>query len=86
MPGTITPAGAIPKATRSMANQLELRHAIRPVLNAIQAELATSLAIVYLKDRSLDELTTVDACGVNGDELIGNVLAPGTRVSWLGRR
>jgi putative nucleotidyltransferase with HDIG domain len=84
MPGTITPASAMPKATRSMANQLELRHAIRPVLNAIQAELATSLALVYLKDRSLDELTTVDAYGVNSDELIGNVLALGTRVSgWV---
>lgn len=84
MPGTITPTSAIPKATRSMANQLELRHAIRPVLTAIQAELATSLALVYLKDRSLDELTTVDAYGVNSDELIGNVLALGTRVSgWV---
>ncbi|HTH26108.1 MAG TPA: GAF domain-containing protein [Vicinamibacterales bacterium] len=84
MPGTITPTSAIPKATRSMANQLELRHAIRPVLNAIQAELATSLALVYLKDRSLDELTTVDAYGVNSDELIGNTLALGTRVSgWV---
>jgi putative nucleotidyltransferase with HDIG domain len=84
MPGTITPTSAMPKATRSMANQLELRHAIRPVLTAIQAELATSLALVYLKDRSLDELTTVDAYGVNSDELIGNVLALGTRVSgWV---
>ena len=71
-------------APRHPANQLELRHAIRTVLTAIEAELTTSLALVYLKDRSLDELSVVDAIGIGSDELIGSVLPLGTRVSgWV---
>jgi len=71
-------------SSRHPANQLELRHAIRTVLTAIEAELTTSLALVYLKDRSLDELSVVDAIGTGSDELIGAVLPLGTRVSgWV---
>ncbi len=75
--GTSTPA-------RNPVNQLELRHAIRTVLTAIEAELATALALVYLKDRSLDELTAVDALGADSEGLIGTALSLGTRVSgWV---
>jgi signal transduction protein with GAF and PtsI domain len=46
--------------------------------------LATSLTVVYLKDRSLDELAIVDALGDQSDALIGVVLPLGTRVSgWV---
>jgi putative nucleotidyltransferase with HDIG domain len=63
---------------------LELQHAIRTVLMAVQADLATQLAIVYLKDRSRDELITADAVGAQADELIGSALGLGTRVSgWV---
>ena len=84
VPVTTAPTSSASKPARGMVNQLELRHAIRPILSAIHAELGTSLALVYLKDRSLDELITVDAFGLEGDDLIGNVLALGTRVSgWV---
>jgi len=69
---------------RNPVNQLELRHAIRTVLTAIEAELGTSLALVYLKDRSLDVLTAVDALGAENDSLVGTVVPLGTRVSgWV---
>jgi putative nucleotidyltransferase with HDIG domain len=65
--------------------QLELQQAIRTVLRAVQSDLATELAVVYLKDRSRDELITADALGPHGDELIGTALPLGTRVSgWVG--
>ena len=65
--------------------QLELQQAIRTVLRAVESDLSTVLAVVYLKDRSRDELITADALGDHGDELIGTVISLGTRVSgWVG--
>jgi putative nucleotidyltransferase with HDIG domain len=84
MPTGTSPASSAIAPTRSPVNQLELRHAIRTVLNAIEAELNTSLSVVYLKDRSLDELTVVDALGDESDAFLGFVLPLGTRVSgWV---
>lgn len=84
MPSSNVPSSALANPARIVANQLELRHGVRTVLTALEAELASLMAIVYVKDRSLDELTVVDALGTRGDELIGTTLALGTRVSgWV---
>lgn len=82
---TIAPSGAaLTRPTRSAINQLELQHAIRTISIAVEAELATSLTIIYLKDRSRDELIAVDALGSSSDGLVGSVLPLGTRVSgWV---
>ena len=65
--------------------QLELQQGIRTTLLAVANDLSTSLSVVYLKDRSRDELITVDALGAHGEELIGAVVSLGTRVSgWVG--
>ena len=65
-------------------NQLELQHAIRTVLETVNGELNTTLAIALLKDRSLDELIVADAFGIDGEQLIGTVIPLGTRVSgWV---
>lgn len=78
-----TTAGAA-SAIRVAVNHLELRHSIRTVLSAIQSELSTELAVVYLRAQALDELTVVDALGTGGDELVGGTVAIGTRVSgWV---
>lgn len=80
----IPPGSAPAPLPARNSNQLELRHAIRTVLTAVVAELGTSTAIVYIKDRLLDELTAIDSIGNNADELIGTSLALGTRVSgWV---
>lgn len=79
LPGT---ASTLP--SRIGESQLELQQAIRTISKAVESELATSLTVIYLKDRSRDELVTVDAIGVNSAELMGSVLPLGTRVSgWV---
>ena len=74
----------IVKSSSSIANHLDLRHGVRTVLNALTTQLAPTLALVYVKDRSLDTLTVVDAVGMGAEELIGTSLPLGTRVSgWV---
>jgi hypothetical protein len=74
---------ALPPA-RVAGNQLEARHAIRTVLTAIESELKTSLALVYLKERALDEIVAFDAIGFHSEELVGTILPLGDRVSgWV---
>lgn len=81
---TSASANVLTLPLRIGASQLELQHAIRTVSKAVETELATSLTVVYLKDRSRDELVTVDAVGLDAEELIGSVLSLGTRVSgWV---
>ena len=78
--------GSIPvaSATRGIG-QLELQQAIRTLLRAVESDLSTLLAVVYLKDSARDELIVADALGSHGDALIGTVLSLGTRVSgWVG--
>lgn len=80
----LTSGTALVRPARGSVNQLELQHAVRTVSIAVEAELATSLTIVYLKDRARDELVTLDAYGANGEGLIGSVLPLGARVSgWV---
>jgi signal transduction protein with GAF and PtsI domain len=65
-------------------NQLELQHAIRTVLETVNSELNTTMAIALLKDRSRDELIVADALGIDGEQLIGTIIPLGTRVSgWV---
>ena len=69
---------------RTAVNQLEAKHAIRTVLKAIETELETSLALVYLKERALDEIVVFDAIGFHSEELVGTILPLGDRVSgWV---
>lgn len=79
-------SGTMPAVTPPRAiGQLELQQAVRTVLRAVENDLSTILAVVYLKDRTRDELITTDALGLHGDELIGSALSLGTRVSgWVG--
>ena len=80
---TVTPLSALQSA-RPGVSQLELQHAIRTVLSALQQDLGTQLASVYLKDQTRDELITTDALGAFADELIGQVVPLGTRISgWV---
>jgi len=75
------PSGPLPRT----GGQLELQQAIRTVLRAVESDLSTVLAVVYLKDRNRDELVIADALGAHGDGLVGSVLSLGTRVSgWVG--
>jgi len=72
------------KPARVGASQPELQRAIRTVLVTAAGDLSASLTLVYLKDRARDELIAADALGAQADELIGSVLALGTRVSgWV---
>lgn len=79
-PSTAQGRGTLPLPTA----QGDLQQEIHTVLNAIQMELETVTAVFYLKHRSLDELTVVDACGIRAQELIGIVTPIGARVSgWV---
>jgi putative nucleotidyltransferase with HDIG domain len=72
------------KLTRGGISQLDLQQAVRTVLAAVSEDLSSSLALVYLKDATRDELILLDALGHRADELIGAVLSLGTRVSgWV---
>jgi putative nucleotidyltransferase with HDIG domain len=63
--------------------QLEVS-AFRAVLEAVEQELSTSVCVVYVRDRSRDELFAVDAIGKSGEAIIGTSLALGTRISgWV---
>lgn len=63
---------------------LELQQAIRTVLRAVESDLSTQLAVVYLKDKTRDELVTTDALGLKADALDSTVVSLGTRVSgWV---
>jgi putative nucleotidyltransferase with HDIG domain len=77
-------SGTAVTSSKLTANTLELRHGIRTVLNAIELELATSHALVYLRDQQSDELVIVDAVGSKAEELVGSSLPIGTRISgWV---
>lgn len=66
------------------AANLEIQHGIRALLTAVQAELNTSATALYLKHRTLDELTIADAVGTRSDEIAGSIIPIGTRVSgWV---
>ena len=81
---TMSPAPETLPPARVAGNQLEARHAIRTVLTAIESELRTTLAVVYLKERALDEIVVFDAIGFHSEELVGTVLPLGDRVSgWV---
>ena len=68
----------------SVVTRLELRQAVRTVLTAVNKETSCVLSVVYLKDRSRDELVTIDALGQNADSLIGITLPVGSKVSgWV---
>jgi putative nucleotidyltransferase with HDIG domain len=83
VPATVTPLSALQSA-RPGVSQFELQHAIRTVLTTLQGDLGTSLASVYIKDQTRDELIAADALGAFADELIGQVVPLGTRVSgWV---
>ncbi len=63
--------------------QLEVS-AFRAVLEAVAQELFTSVCIIYIRDRSRDELFAVDALGRGGDTVVGTSLPLGTRISgWV---
>jgi putative nucleotidyltransferase with HDIG domain len=63
--------------------QLEVS-AFRAVLDAVEQELSTSVCIIYVRDRSRDELFAVDAVGRGGETVIGTALPLGTRISgWV---
>jgi putative nucleotidyltransferase with HDIG domain len=84
VPASATSVGVPSKPSRFVVNQLDLRHSIRTVLNAVVAELAATIALVYVKERAQDELTVADAVGPRCDELVGTSLQLGTRVSgWV---
>jgi GAF domain-containing protein len=54
-------------------------------LTTLQGDLGTNLASVYIKDQTRDQLIMTDALGAFADELIGQVVPLGTRVSgWVG--
>lgn len=63
---------------------LELQQEVRLVLSAVENELSTTLSIVFLKDRSRDELLTSAALGTDSEQLVGAVVPLGARVSgWV---
>jgi len=84
----LPPSSAKPPTTqpaRVGVSPPELQRAIRTVLVTVSGDLSASLTLVYLKDRARDELMAADALGARADELIGSVLALGTRISgWVG--
>lgn len=64
--------------------KLELRQAVRTVLTAVNKETSCVLSVAYLKDKSRDELVTIDALGQNAESLNGITLPLGSRVSgWV---
>lgn len=68
----------------SVVTKLELRQAVRTVLTAVNKETACVLSVAYLKDKSRDELVTIDALGHNADNLIGITVPIGSKVSgWV---
>ncbi|MGH9383785.1 MAG: HD domain-containing phosphohydrolase, partial [Vicinamibacterales bacterium] len=58
--------------------------AFRAVLETVEQELSTSACIVYIRDRSRDELFAVEAVGYGRESIVGTSLALGTRISgWV---
>jgi putative nucleotidyltransferase with HDIG domain len=63
---------------------LELHHAVRTVLMAIERELKTDVSILLLKDAARDELVAFDALGNHADQISGMSISLGTRISgWV---
>lgn len=63
------------------ANQLELQHAARTVLNTVRDGLSATLVSFQITDRSRDELITIDAVGVGAEQIVGSTTNLGSRVS-----
>ena len=58
--------------------------AFRAVLEAVEQELSSSVCIIYVRDRSRDELLAVDAVGKNAEAIAGTSLPLGARISgWV---
>lgn len=71
-------------AVQNVVAKLELRQAVRTVLTAVNKETSCVLSVAYLKDKSRDELVTIDALGQNAESLIGITLPIGSKVSgWV---
>lgn len=78
------PVGTSHPVPQRAIGHLELQQAIRTVLRAVESDLSAQLAVVYLKDKTRDELVTTDALGLQADALDGPVVSLGTRVSgWV---
>ncbi len=58
--------------------------AFRAVLEAVEHGLFSTICIIYVWDRSGDELFAADAIGKNAEAIVGTSLALGTRISgWV---
>ena len=78
------PVGTSHPVPQRAIGHLELQQAIRTVLRAVESDLSAQLAVVYLKDKTRDELVTTDALGLQADALDSTVVSLGTRVSgWV---
>jgi hypothetical protein len=55
--------------------------AFRAVLEAVEEELSSSVCVIYVRDRSRDELFAVDAIGNNTDAIAGTSLPLGAQIS-----
>jgi putative nucleotidyltransferase with HDIG domain len=83
-PSRATETNQATAVSHSVVTKPELRHAVRTVLTAVNQEVACVLSLAYLKDKSRDELITIDALGQNAEILIGQTLPLGSRVSgWV---
>lgn len=71
-------------ATQALLGNLELRQALRTVTTLVRRDLAAELCSVYVCLPSSDVIVAVDAVGEHADELTGEVVALGARISgWV---
>ena len=76
--------GSAPSASPYDDDRLELKHAVRVVLAAINKEILSVLSVVYLKERSKDALFVFDALGMQAGGVAGVSVPLGSRVTgWV---
>jgi len=76
--------GSAPSASQYDDDRLELKHAVRVVLTAINKEILSVLSVVYLKERSRDALFVFDAVGMQAGGVTGVIVPLGSRVTgWV---
>ena len=76
--------GSAPSASQYDDDRLELKHAVRVVLAAINKEILSVLSVVYLKERSKDALFVFDALGMQAGGVAGVSVPLGSRVTgWV---
>ena len=76
--------GSAPSASQYDDDRLELKHAVRVVLAAINKEILSVLSVVYLKERSKDALFVFDAVGMQAGGVTGVIVPLGSKVTgWV---